>query len=78
MKLPRRGRKNSITSKLLDMLIPQHAVISVSNTRTYECPSSIAMGEIRSRNRTLYMTDAVKKDGISIPDHPSVHSVLRD
>ena len=34
MKLPHHGHKDSITPRLLDMLAPQHAVISVSNTRT--------------------------------------------
>lgn len=76
MKLPHHGHKDSITPKLLDMLAPQHAVISVSNTRTDDCPSSIAMEAIRTRQCALYMTDAVKKDGISIPNHSSVHFVL--
>lgn len=78
MKLPHHGHKDSITPKLLDMLAPQHAVISVSNTRTDDCPSSIAMEAIRTRTCALYMTDAVKKDGISIPNHSSVHFALRD
>ena len=78
MKLPHHGHKDSITPRLLDMLAPQHAVISVSNTRTDDCPSSVAIETLRTRNCTLYMTDAVKKDGISIPDHSSVHFALRD
>lgn len=77
MKLPHHGHKDSITPKLLDMLAPQHAVISVSNTRTDDCPSSIAIQAIRARNCTLYMTDAVKKDNVCIPDHPSVRFVLK-
>ena len=76
MKLPHHGHKDSITPRLLDMLAPQHAVISVSNTRTDDCPSSIAMVAIRARNCALYVTDAVKKDGISIPNHSSVQFVL--
>lgn len=76
MKLPHHGHKDSITPKLLDMLAPQHAVISVSNTRTDDCPSSVAIEAIRTRKCVLYMTDAVKKDGISIPNHSSVHFVL--
>ena len=78
MKLPHHGHKDSITPKLLDMLAPQHAVISISNTRTDDCPSSIAIEAIRTRNCALYMTDAVRKNGISIPNHSSVHFVLTD
>ena len=77
MKLPHHGHKDSITPKLLDMLAPQHAVISVSNTRMDDCPSSIAMEAIRARNCALYMTDAVKKDGVCIPSHASVRFVLK-
>ncbi|MDD6409912.1 MAG: MBL fold metallo-hydrolase [Oscillibacter sp.] len=78
MKLPHHGHKDSITSRLLDMLAPQHAVISVSNTRTDDCPSSAAIQALRARNCALYMTDAVKKDGICVPNHPSVHFILKD
>ena len=78
MKLPHHGHKDSITTKLLDMLSPQHAVISVSNTRTDDCPSSIAIQAIRARNCALYMTDAVKKDGVCVPNHASVRFVLKD
>ena len=78
MKLPHHGHKDSITPRLLDMLAPQHAVISVSNTRTDDCPSSVAIETLRTRSCTLCMTGAVKKDGISIPDHSSVHFALRD
>lgn len=78
MKLPHHGHKDSITPKLLDMLAPQHAVISVSNTRTDDCPSTIAVEAIRTRNCALYMTDAVKKDGVCVPNHPSVRFVLKD
>lgn len=78
MKLPHHGHKDSITSRLLDMLAPQHAVISVSNTRTDDCPSSAAIQALRAGNCALYMTDAVKKDGICVPNHPSVHFILKD
>lgn len=78
MKLPHHGHKDSITPKLLDMLAPQHAVISVSNTRMDDCPSSIAIEAIQARNCALYMTDAVKKDGVCIPSHASVRFVLKD
>ena len=76
MKLPHHGHRDSITPKLLDMLAPQHAVISVSNTRTDDCPSSAAMAAIRARACTLHITDAVKKDGVCIPSHASVHFEL--
>lgn len=78
MKLPHHGHKDSITPKLLDMLAPQHAVISVSNTRTDDCPSSVAIQALRVRQCVLYMTDSVKKDSVCVPNHPSVRFVLKD
>lgn len=78
MKLPHHGHKDSITPKLLNMLAPQHAVISVSNTRTDDCPSSIAIEALRVKKCALHITDAVKKDGVCIPSHFSVHFVLKD
>ena len=78
MKLPHHGHKDSITPKLLDMLAPQHAVISVSNTRTDDCPSSVVIEALRTKKCALYMTDAVKKESICIPDHSSVRFVLKD
>ena len=46
MKLPHHGHRDSIMPRLLDMLAPEHAVISVSNSRTDDGPSSIAIEPI--------------------------------
>ena len=73
MKLPHHGHKDSITPRLLEMLNPEHAVISVSNTRTDDCPSAIAMEAIQSSACTLHITDAVQKHGVCTPAHSSVH-----
>lgn len=73
MKLPHHGHKDSITPRLLEMLSPEHAVISVSNTRTDDCPSMVAMEAIQSRDCILHITDAVQKGGVCAPIRASVH-----
>lgn len=77
MKLPHHGHRDSITPKLLSMLAPRHAVISVSNTRTDDCPSSAALKVLQGGNCQIHITDAVKKDGVCIPQQASVHFVLK-
>lgn len=73
MKLPHHGHIDSITPKLLDMLKPEHAVISVSNTRTDDCPSAAALEAVLARGCKLHITDAVNKGSVSSPAHGSVH-----
>ena len=73
MKLPHHGHRDSITPKLLEMLSPQHVVISVSNTRTDDCPSCSALEAVLARGCQLHITDAVKKGTISSPAHTCVH-----
>lgn len=77
MKLPHHGHWDSISPKLLEMLQPEHAVISVSNTRTDDCPSTAAMEIITASGCTLHMTDAVQKEGFCFPTHPSVHFEMK-
>lgn len=73
MKLPHHGHKDSITPSLLDMLAPEHAVISVSNTRTDDCPSVTALETALAKGCTLHITDAVSKSGFISPAQDSVH-----
>lgn len=73
MKLPHHGHQDSITPRLLDMLSPEHTVISVSNTRTDDCPSAAALETVLARGCKLHITDAVNKGGVSSPAHRSVH-----
>lgn len=76
MKLPHHGHRDSITPKLLDMLSPQHVVISVSNTRTDDCPARSALEAVLSRGCKLHITDAVERERFSSPAHASVHFSL--
>lgn len=73
MKLPHHGHRDSISPRLLEMLRPQHAVISVSSTRTDDCPATAVIETILGSRCALHMTDAVQKCGISFPVQQSVH-----
>lgn len=72
VKLPHHGHQDSITPKLLDMLDPQDVVISVSNTRTDDCPAASVLRLLREKGCALHITDAVQRDGICGPVHCSV------
>ena len=73
MKLPHHGHGDSVTEKLLDMLKPKHIVISVSNSRTDNCPAVNVVGGILKRGAALYATDAVVREGFNAGTHESVH-----
>lgn len=77
MKLPHHGHSDSVSPQLLEMLKPQHAVISVSNTRTDDCPSSTVIKAMLDSRCTLHITDSVRKCGVCFPVHPSVHFDLQ-
>ena len=72
VKLPHHGHRDSITPRLLDMLAPEHVVISVSNSRTDDCPASSVIRMVREKGCRLHITDAVRHDGICTPDRASV------
>lgn len=72
VKLPHHGHWDSITPKLLDMLSPQEVVISVSNTRTDDCPAAAVLQLLRERGCRLHITDAVRCGSICAPVHSSV------
>ncbi len=72
LKLPHHGHRDSITPRLLDMLTPQHAVISVSNTRTDDCPARSVLEQLASRGCKLHITDAVETAGFTAGSHASV------
>ncbi len=73
MKLPHHGHRDSITRRLLEMLAPEHAVISVSNTRADDCPSAAVIEALRAGACVLHITDAVAKGAVRSPNRPSVH-----
>lgn len=73
VKLPHHGHRDSITHRLLDMLAPEHVVISVSNSRTDDCPAAAVLQMIKARGCALHITDAVDL-GSDVPlYHASVH-----
>lgn len=73
VKLPHHGHRDSITPKLLDMLQPEDVVISVSNTRTDNCPAASVIQEIARRGLRIHITDAVSLLDSSPVYHNAVH-----
>lgn len=63
VKLPHHGHQDSISVKLAAMLRSQYAVVSVSNTRTDNCPSREAIQLISNSATKLLFTDAVQTNG---------------
>ncbi|MBQ9330358.1 MAG: MBL fold metallo-hydrolase [Oscillibacter sp.] len=72
VKLPHHGHRDSMTARLLEMLDPECAVISVSNTRTDDCPSAAVLELLHRRGCPVHVTDAVSLDGVSPVPHRSV------
>ena len=73
VKLPHHGHRDSVTPKLLEMLQPEHVVISVSNSRTDDCPSKAVLQAVEKLGSPLHITDAVPLAGNAPVSHASVH-----
>lgn len=71
-KLPHHGHRDAVTPHLLEMLRPEHSVISVSNTRTDDCPSRETVRAVRESGSRVYFTDAVALDGACAPCRAAV------
>ncbi|MFV0412086.1 MAG: hypothetical protein ACK5L3_02305 [Oscillospiraceae bacterium] len=64
VKLPHHGHADSLTEGLYGRLAPQYIVVSTSNDRPSECPSTRIV-EIAGKNGgTLLCTDAIEKKGV--------------
>lgn len=72
VKLPHHGHWDSITPRLLDMLAPREAVISVSNSRTDDCPAASVIRMVREKGCRLHITDSLRTDDLHTPAHNSV------
>lgn len=72
VKLPHHGHKDSLTPQLLKMLKPQYTVISVSNSRTDDCPSTNVLDLLCQQGCALFVTDAVRRPGLIEQAHQSV------
>ena len=73
VKLPHHGHRDSVTPHLLDMLDPKTVVISVSNTRTDDCPAASVIQMVRERGCALSITDAVPDGDGRVSNHPALH-----
>ena len=73
LKVPHHGHLDGITEKLLRKMHPAHAVISVSDDRTDDCPSPVLLDRLKRADIAVSFTDAVQMAGIE-PDH---HSAVR-
>ena len=71
VKLPHHGHRDSITPHLLDMLAPKTVVISVSNTRTDDCPAASVLQMVREKGCVLYVTDAIPDSNGHVSNHPA-------
>lgn len=72
VKLPHHGHKDSLTPRLLEMLKPRYAVISVSNSRTDDCPSETVLDLLCRQGCALFITDLVRRPGLVEQAHQSV------
>ena len=72
VKLPHHGHRDSITLRLLDMLEPEDVVISVSNSRTDDCPAASVIRMVQDKGCRLHITDAVRCGDICAPARGSV------
>lgn len=63
VKLPHHGHADAVTPRLLDMLRPAHAVISVSDDRTDDCPSGRVLRALEEAGASVCCTDAVPLPG---------------
>lgn len=72
VKLPHHGHRDSMTPRLLEMLKPRYAVISVSNSRTDDCPSKTVLELLRRQGCPLFITDAACRPGLAEQAHRAV------
>ena len=70
IKLPHHGHGDALTSRLLEMLRPRYAVISVSDDRTDDCPSKKIIQLLSQFGVECFFTDAVPCQ--YAPDQPHV------
>ena len=73
VKLPHHGHRGALTPRLLEMLRPRYAVISVSDSRTDDCPSGEVIALLSERGVRSFFTDAAAP----MDEHPAPHSAIR-
>lgn len=55
------------------MLAPKTVAISVSNTRTDDCPAASVLQMVREKGCALYVTDAIPDSNGHVSNHPAIH-----
>lgn len=73
LKLPHHGHKDALTIHLLEMLRPAYAVISVSDSRTDDCPSADVFRMLSEFGVKALYTDAVRDPN----GHSELHESVR-
>ena len=74
LKVPHHASLSSTTRKLLSMLQPKTAVVSVAAGRPDERPHPYIVSLVREYTQDLHFTDAVNLPGLVEPEyHESVH-----
>lgn len=71
IKIPHHGHKDSMTQKLADMLRPEYAVISVSNSRD-DCPDPGVIKLLRQHVKEVLFTDAVEAEACKQAFHETI------
>lgn len=78
LKLPHHGHNNSMTEELFDQLSPIFTVISVSNDRKDNCPSSQITSLIEEKGSTLLFTDAVEIEQQKGHQHQAIRFIINE
>ena len=55
---------------------PKTVVISVSNTRTDDCPAASVLQMVREKGCALYVTDAIPDSNGHVSNHPAIHFLI--
>ena len=72
MKMPHHGHRDALTPRLLEMLRPRYAVISVSDSRTDDCPSREVLEWLSRSGTAVLFTDAVSYPSEKSEPHRAV------
>ena len=73
MKMPHHGHRDALTPRLLEMLRPRYAVISVSDSRTDDCPSADVFRMLSEFGVKVFYTDAIRDPN----GHSELHESVR-
>ena len=78
LKVPHHGHSDGLNGNILEKTSPEYVVISVSDDREDNCPSSEINYLVKSYGAYLFFTDSVKEKGRKPKYHESVRFFLRN